>query len=223
MVERKYSDPRARAAARAPEGSLPERRGTLFVGFGRCSIPCPRPWGLFGWGLLVLVLFVPGSVNAGPEDWPPEASAVLERFLGTWKTETRMRRLGPTSREYRTEGQAECRRTLGGRYFEFRSRSVGDDRGDLQIMTYDAQAKVYRQWLFDATDTGTQPWDAGTRPAPPSCGRERPRIQHSSSAITGGPPSAWSGHWSAKRTTGAAYRRSKASSHELTAASPRGV
>jgi hypothetical protein len=165
MVQRKYFDPWVHTATRAPEGPPPERPGTLFVRFGLRALTRHQPWGIFGWGLLALVLLVPGPVSAGPKDWPPEALAVLERFLGTWKTETGMRSYGPTGHVFRTEGQAESRRTLGDRYIEFRSQSVSADRAELQIMTYDAEAKVYRQWLFDSDGyrhTAVGQWNASS-------------------------------------------------------------
>lgn len=39
--------------------------------------------------------------------------------------------------------------TLGGRYYEFRTESTTGDR-ELQVMTYDAEAKLYRQWVFSS-------------------------------------------------------------------------
>ncbi len=43
-----------------------------------------------------------------------------------------------------------CRRTLDGRYVEFRSASIPPGQSDLQVMTYDSQAQRFRQWLFDS-------------------------------------------------------------------------
>jgi len=91
--------------------------------------------------------------------------AVLERFVGTWTTETHIRRVGPPERVIDTRGKATCQPTLGGRYFEFRSETIPPGDSDLQVMTYDDQAGVYLQWIFSSDGyrheaTGT--WDAKT-------------------------------------------------------------
>ena len=97
--------------------------------------------------LLAMVLAVPGKLE--PADAPPEA--VLSRFLGVWKTEALIRRLGPPVRELRTLGRAAGRLILEGRYVEFRTSSI-DPPGlaELQVMTYDAEAGLYRQWVSDS-------------------------------------------------------------------------
>jgi hypothetical protein len=58
--------------------------------------------------------------------------------------------LGPPPREFNTDGKATCRQTLEGRYFEFRTETVPLEQADLQIMTYDVDAGVYRQWVFSS-------------------------------------------------------------------------
>lgn len=62
-----------------------------------------------------------------------------------------MRSPGPPAREVRALGRAVCRRTLEGRYVEFRTSSIEPaGQAELQIMTYDPEARVYRQWVFDS-------------------------------------------------------------------------
>jgi hypothetical protein len=80
----------------------------------------------------------------------PKALEVLKKFSGVWETRTRICNEGPPRREFNTRGKATCRQTLEGRYFEFRSQSIPAGQADLQVMTYDVQAGVYRQWVFDS-------------------------------------------------------------------------
>lgn len=103
-------------------------------------------------GLLCLAVLVMIPARADPQDWPPQALEVLSRFLGDWETQTWIRHDGPPVRESQTRGQGVCRKTLGGRYFEFRtaSTSIPPGQTDLQIMTYDVKTGLYRQWLFDS-------------------------------------------------------------------------
>lgn len=102
--------------------------------------------------LILFALAFPAAAPAwaAPRDWPPEALSVLKRFSGVWSTETHIRHEGPPAREFNTRGKATCRETLGGRYFEFRTQTVPPGPADLQVMTYDVKAGVYRQWLFDS-------------------------------------------------------------------------
>jgi hypothetical protein len=93
----------------------------------------------------------------------PAANAVLARFLGDWKTHTHIRRLGTPLREFDTVGKATCQKSLAGRYFEFRSESIPPGESDLQIMTYDDEAKLFRQWVFSSdgySHEANGSWDA---------------------------------------------------------------
>lgn len=105
----------------------------------------------------------PSDVNAAAK--AAEANAVLARFLGDWHTHTHIKHAGPPPREFDTRGKATCRQTLGGRYFEFRSESIPPGEADLQIMTYDSGANVFRQWVFSSdgyTHEAAGTWDAAT-------------------------------------------------------------
>ncbi len=100
--------------------------------------------------LLPLAFFAMTPVMAGAQNRMSEALEVLQRFSGVWETETRICQEGPPRREFSTRGRATCRQTLEGRFFEFRSESIPPGQADLQVMTYDVSAGVYRQWLFDS-------------------------------------------------------------------------
>ena len=100
--------------------------------------------------LLLLTFLAMTPVMAEAQNQMSEALEVLKKFSGVWETRTRIRHEGPPRREFNTQGKAACRQTLEGRYFEFRSQSIPAGQADLQVMTYDVQAGVYRQWVFDS-------------------------------------------------------------------------
>jgi hypothetical protein len=124
-----------------------------------------RAWLLVAGLTGIAAYFAAGAARAQDERLPPEAVAVLERFLGEWETQTSLRRPGDAPREIRTRGQGTCRRTLEGRYFEFRTHTIPPGEAELQVMTFDPEAGVYRQWVFSSDGylheaAGT--WDEGT-------------------------------------------------------------
>jgi hypothetical protein len=80
---------------------------------------------------------------------PAAAGALLERFVGAWRTETMVRDTSGAVIAH-TYGTAAGTPTLGGRWLEFRTASTPPGAADLQIMTWDADARIYRQWIFDA-------------------------------------------------------------------------
>ncbi len=98
--------------------------------------------------LLMFLAMTP--VTAETQNRMSEALEVLKKFSGVWETRTRIRREGPPPSEFNTQGRASCRQTLEGRYFEFRTKSIPAGQADLQVMTYDVEAGVYRQWVFDS-------------------------------------------------------------------------
>lgn len=85
----------------------------------------------------------------GVASTPAAASALLDRFVGVWQTETVVRDASGAAIA-RTFGSAGGTPTLGGRWLEFRTASTPPGAADLQIMTWDADAHVFRQWVFDA-------------------------------------------------------------------------
>ncbi len=102
----------------------------------------------------VLQVLLGGPARADDEPLPEAPRAVLDRFLGTWTTEANIHRLLPTKHAVTTRGRGECITTLGGRYYEFRTDTpdIGNEPGDseLQVMTYDAEQKLFRQWVFSS-------------------------------------------------------------------------
>jgi hypothetical protein len=85
----------------------------------------------------------------GVQSTPAAAGALLERFAGAWRTETVVRDASGTEIAH-TFGSAAGTPTLGGRWLEFRTASTPPGSADLQIMTWDATERAYRQWVFDA-------------------------------------------------------------------------
>lgn len=85
----------------------------------------------------------------GAQRTPAAAGALLDRFVGAWQTETIVRDANGAV-VARTVGSAAGTPTLGGRWLEFRTASTPPGAADLQIMTWDADAHVFRQWVFDA-------------------------------------------------------------------------
>ncbi len=98
----------------------------------------------------VLALATVGALGGDVSDRPVEPLQVLERFVGEWETAATLRRPGPPPSEIVTRGTATCQRTLGGQWFEFRTETIPPGESDLQVMTYDADAGVYRQWVFSS-------------------------------------------------------------------------
>ena len=118
---------------------------------------------LFALVLIQLPAAKPASAQS--QDWPRPARQVLERFVGTWKTEVRIHYADPPARDFKASGKAEGREILDGRYVEFRSRTLDGRNSDLQIMTYDPKSASYRQWVFDADGyhhEATGHWDAAS-------------------------------------------------------------
>jgi len=99
---------------------------------------------------LVLMFIALTPAMAEAPNQLSDALEVLNKFSGVWETRTRICKEGPPRREFNTRGKATCRPTLEGRYFEFRSQSIPAGQADLQVMTYDVQAGLYRQWVFDS-------------------------------------------------------------------------
>jgi len=118
-----------------------------------------------GMAFAIVGLVAISTRGAEPNAVPEEPRAVLDRFLGTWTTEANIRRLLPTEREVNTRGRGECITTLGGRYYEFRTETIPPGDSELQVMTYDEEQKLYRQWVFSSDGyhheaTGT--WNPAT-------------------------------------------------------------
>jgi hypothetical protein len=121
---------------------------------------------LYGFVAVALSLPVPQfAAVAAAQDLPLETHAVLDRFLGRWETSATIRKLGDAKREIRTQGEGVCTATLGGRYYEFRTATIPAGDSELQVMTYDPETKLYRQWVFSSdgySHAADGTWDAAT-------------------------------------------------------------
>jgi hypothetical protein len=99
-----------------------------------------------------LLLAACAHVQAPPGEaaLPQEAVRVLQRFVGTWTTDTTITRHDPQA-TLRSRGRAEACWTMEGRFVEFRSHTIPPGSSDLQVMTYDAESGRFVQWLFDSS------------------------------------------------------------------------
>jgi hypothetical protein len=115
---------------------------------------------------LAALLFAPMLNRAARgAELPAEARDVLDRFVGKWDTEATIRRPGPPPEEKHTVGRGLCTVTLEGRYYEFRTSTVPPADSELQVMTYDPETKLFKQWVFASdgyTHAADGTWDAAT-------------------------------------------------------------
>lgn len=109
----------------------------------------PLSWLRIATALVVVASAALAARAQGVQSTPAAAGALLERFTGAWQTETTVRDASGAA-VARTFGSAAGTPTLGGRWLEFRTASTPPGAADLQIMTWDADAHVFRQWVFDA-------------------------------------------------------------------------
>jgi len=121
----------------------------------KMSAPCSLHSGRGSKVANSLIVFLLMSLTVTPltaetQERNSESLEVLKKFSGAWQTRTRIRQEGSPPREFNTRGKATCRQILEGRYFEFRAQSIPAGRAELQLMTYDGEAGVYRQWVFDS-------------------------------------------------------------------------
>ncbi|MEW6278555.1 MAG: DUF1579 family protein [Candidatus Eremiobacterota bacterium] len=106
----------------------------------------------------ILFLCLLTSPLAAQDRLPAENRAVLDRFVGQWTTEVRIRFLGQSPREFAGRGQAHAEWTLEGRFVEFRGSTLPPGESDLQVMTCDVETGRYRQWLFDSSGYVHEAW-----------------------------------------------------------------
>jgi len=123
--------------------------------------------GVFAAAMLCNVLPSHSVIAAPPEtaDKHPAPLSVLANFAGQWKTEATLRRPDAPAKQIETRGTAVCQATLGGRYYEFRAETVPAADSDLQVMTFDEAAGVFRQWIFSSDGfrhEATGEWDETT-------------------------------------------------------------
>src|SRR5687767_10371585 len=110
---------------------------------------------------VALGLIVGGAADA--QEKTPEAE-VLDRWVGTWKTEFVNKAAEWNPKEVKTTGKITCKWVLGGKFVE--EAGSGTNGVEHRVLWwYDTSRKAYRNAYFNsegnATDaTGT--WDAKT-------------------------------------------------------------
>jgi hypothetical protein len=95
------------------------------------------------------------SASAGPV---PKTMAVLNALVGTWDSEMTSR-VRPAEK-WRVE--MNVRRTLGGRFIEFRERVLPTGEEHYTLCNYDASKATYRHWYFSSRwppAEGASTWD----------------------------------------------------------------
>lgn len=112
----------------------------MFVFFGATSTTKP-------WTPIKTYAFAPDSAGAPAAG---ELTPLLKEMTGTWETDTRLKVGGfPVS----LKGQAVVEPAFGGTFLRSLATSSADDRGVIELITYDPKAKVYRMWLYDSAGT----------------------------------------------------------------------
>ena len=86
--------------------------------------------------------------GAGEAPIAGEMTPLLKDLVGSWDTTTQVK-VGvlPVS----LKGLSEVRPVYDGKFVRIVGTTSADDRGLVQLVTYDAAAKEYRMWLYDAS------------------------------------------------------------------------
>lgn len=112
----------------------------LFVFFGATSAAAPsKPIPTFA--------YAPDAADAPVKG---ELTPLLKEMVGTWDTNTELKVGG---RGVNLKGQDVVETTFKGTFLRSLATSAADDRGIIQLITYDPAAKVYRMWLYDSAGT----------------------------------------------------------------------
>jgi uncharacterized protein DUF1579 len=101
---------------------------------------------------------------AGGDELSPEAK-VLDRWVGTWKTEVVNRPSEWAPEAATTAGSITCKWVLGGKFVEESGSSLAKGAEHRVLWGYDSQRKAYRNWFFSSggdTVEGAGTWDART-------------------------------------------------------------
>ena len=140
----------------------------LFLGnripVGVSTVLAVRLW-LAAIGICIAGASATSTAAADETTLPPEAEAVLGRFVGQWETQAQIPAQQGSDQAIELRGRGEAHWALGGRFVEFRTESTPPGQSELQIMTYDEAAAVYRQWVFDSdgyTHESVGTWDPAT-------------------------------------------------------------
>ena len=99
-------------------------------------------------GLAVVILASMGLFSRANGEDP---DGILQRRVGTWKTETTYRKAEWTPEETTDKGEETIRWILDKRVLVSEGRSKSNDQKSTGLMVYDPQTKQYRSWFFDNT------------------------------------------------------------------------
>jgi uncharacterized protein DUF1579 len=102
-------------------------------------------------------LFFAAPAFAQPANEPPPPASPLppelhqlDRFVGTWQSETVSKRTGEKAQEARSKGFTNTMQwVLGGRYLEDRGQAA-DGSSHIGLWTYEPAEKTYRAWYFSS-------------------------------------------------------------------------
>lgn len=90
---------------------------------------------------------------------------VLDRFVGTWRTEYKLRQTEWTPVAKTGAADLKYNRTLGGQFVQEQGKH-DDESTQLLMYTYDKEKNRYRMWWFSSTgqsSEATGEWDAKTK------------------------------------------------------------
>ncbi len=113
----------------------------LFVFFGATSTVKP-------WKPLKTYAFAPAGSGDAPIDG--KLTPILEALAGTWATDTELKVGG---KPVNVKGQDVVERAYGGKFLRGVATNAADDRGVIQLVTFDPTSNRYRMWMYDSTGT----------------------------------------------------------------------
>ncbi len=97
-------------------------------------------------GMSVAVLIFGGMSAKAQTPKSPELK-VLDRLLGSWRSESVVRR---ADAEKKRTATLVTKWSLQGQYIESRTTDSDGKQRSLSLWTYDSDAGVYKAWFFDA-------------------------------------------------------------------------
>ncbi|MCE9564137.1 MAG: redoxin domain-containing protein [Planctomycetes bacterium] len=112
----------------------------LFVFFGATSTATP-------WKPIKTFSYAPDNGDAPVAG---ELTPLLKELAGTWDTNTELKVGG---RSVSLKGQDVVETTFNGTFIRGLATSAADDRGVIELITYDPAKKTYRMWLYDSAGT----------------------------------------------------------------------
>ncbi|WP_439631921.1 redoxin domain-containing protein [Gemmata sp.] len=112
----------------------------LFVFLGATSTATP-------WKPIKTFAYAPDAAAAPIKG---ELTPLLKELVGTWDTNTELKVGG---RGVNLKGQDVVETAFNGTFLRSLATSAADDRGLIQLITYDPAAKRYRMWLYDSAGT----------------------------------------------------------------------